>query len=126
MLAWVLGMGAGVVCVPALAHHSFAVFDQSRQMTITGTVKDFQYTNPHGWIDVIVTGPQGTFEQWGVETGPPNMLRQQGWTDHSLKPGDKVTIVVHPRKDGSHVGALMMATLPDGRVLGRPPAASKP
>jgi len=111
-----------------LAHHSFAVFDQSKEITIVGTVKEFQYTNPHGWIDVLVPGAQGVTEEWGVETGPPSQLRQQGWNKDSVKPGDKFTVVIHPRRDGTKIGSLMVLTLVDGTVLGRrpePPAESK-
>jgi hypothetical protein len=111
---------------PVFAHHSFAVFDQSKQMTIAGFVKDFQYTNPHSWIDVIVMREHGETEEWGVETGPPNQLRQQGWNKDTIKVGDKVIVVIHPRKDGTKIGSLIYLTMPDGTVIGRHPEPPAP
>ena len=100
----------------ALAHHSFAMFDQTKQVSVTGTVKDFQWTNPHAWIEV--EDPQGKL--WGVELNSPNNLVRQGWKRTALKPGDKVTVVLNPLRSGQPGGLFNAVTLPSGQVLGNP------
>ncbi len=102
----------------ALAHHSFAVFDRTKKVTLTGTVKDFQWTNPHAWIQVDVPGDKGQTTEWGVECGSPNMMARTGWKKTTLKPGDRITVVVNPLLDGRTNGSLVTATLADGTVLG--------
>jgi hypothetical protein len=102
----------------ALAHHSFAVFDRTKKVTLTGTVKDFQWTNPHAWIQVDVPGDKGQSTEWGVECGSPNMMARTGWKKTTLKPGDRITVIVNPLLDGRTNGSLVTATLPDGTVLG--------
>ena len=101
----------------ALAHHSFAVFDRTKKVTLTGTVKEFQWTNPHAWIQLDVPGDKGSTE-WGVECGSPNMMARTGWKKTSLKSGDRITVVVNPLLDGRTNGSLVTATLADGTVLG--------
>ena len=101
----------------AFAHHSYAMFDMQATKTITGTVKDFEWTNPHTWLWVYVTNASGAQEQWGIEGMSPNYLGRRGWTKNSLKPGDKVSIVVRPMRDGSPGGMFVRATLADGREL---------
>ena len=76
---------------PALAHHSFAMFDQSKQVSISGTVKDFQYTNPHSWVIVMAAGPDGKQTEWGFESEGPSTLLRAGIKHSSLAPGDKVS-----------------------------------
>jgi hypothetical protein len=114
---WLAACALGVA-LPALAHHSFAMFDQGKQVTLVGTVKEFQWTNPHAFIHIEV--PQGgASEVWDIELNSPNNLKRQGWKQTSLKPGDKVTVVANPLRDLSHKGGLFIAvTLPDGSVLG--------
>jgi Family of unknown function (DUF6152) len=102
----------------ALAHHSFAVFDRTKKVMLTGTVKDFQWTNPHAWIQLDVPGDKGQSTEWGVECGSPNMMARTGWKKTSLKPGDRITVVVNPLLDGRTNGSLVTATLADGTVLG--------
>lgn len=106
--------------VASFAHHSFAMYDSAKLVTITGTVKDFQWTNPHSVIWVITGGVDGKPEDlWSVElpTSPGNLTRM-GWTKHSLKPGDKVAIDVNPLRDGRHGGSLKKVTLlATGEVL---------
>jgi len=113
-LALVLLTAAGA----ALAHHSFAVFDRTKKVTLVGTVKDFQWTNPHAWIQVDVPGDKGQTTEWGVECGSPNMMARTGWKKTTLKPGDHITVVVNPLLDGRTNGSLVTATLADGTVLG--------
>jgi hypothetical protein len=102
----------------ALAHHSFAVFDRTKKVTLTGTVKEFQWTNPHAWIQVDVPGDKGQSTEWGVECGSPNMMARTGWKKTTLKPGDRITVIVNPLLDGRPNGSLVTITLADGTVLG--------
>ena len=104
----------------ALAHHSFAMFDQSRQVTLKGTVKEFQWTNPHAWIEVEIQNAQGKPETWGVELNSPNNLIRQGWKRTAMKPGDKVTVLINPLKDGTKGGLFNAVWLADGKLLGDP------
>lgn len=107
---------AGVTSAPVLAHHSTAVFDMEKTVEITGTVKDFQWTNPHTWTDVSVEGGDEA-GIYGLEGMSPNYLGRNGWTKHTLKPGDKLTFEVHPLKDGRKGGFMVAAKFPDGTVL---------
>ena len=102
---------------PAAAHHSFAAFDMSTEKTVTGTVKKFDYTNPHTWTWLDVANDQGGVDTWGIEGMSPNYLARRGWTRNTLKPGDKLTITIHQAKDGSHGGMWMKAVRPNGEVL---------
>jgi hypothetical protein len=110
-------------CVPALAHHSFAMFDQKREVTIKGTVREFQWTNPHAFIHVQVRDDTGGSEIWQVELNSPNNLKRQGWKSNMLQAGDVVTVVLNPLKDGSKGGLFVSITLPDGSVLHDPTRA---
>ena len=101
----------------ALAHHSYAMFDMQATKTLTGTVKDFEWTNPHTWLWVYVTNASGATEQWGIEGMSPNFLGRRGWSKSTLKSGDKVTVVIRPMRDGSKGGMFVRATKADGRVL---------
>ena len=102
--------------ISALAHHSFAMFDQAKQVTVAGTVRDFQWTNPHAFIQV--EDAQG--KMWGIELNSPNNLVRQGWKRTALKPGDKISVTLNPLRDGRPGGLFNAVTLPDGRVLGNP------
>ena len=114
------------LAAPALAHHSFAMFDMTKQVSIAGTVKDFQYTNPHSWVIVMATGPDGKQTEWGFESEGPSTLLRAGIKHSSLTPGDKVTAQAFPMRDGRPAGSLISVTKADGEVLtfraGRPPA----
>jgi hypothetical protein len=104
---------------PIAAHHSFAIFDRDVQITLTGTVKAFQWTNPHVFIQLMVKNAEGVDEEWSIEGASPNMLFRSGWTNQSFKPGDKVTIVANPLRDGKHGANFVFAQLPDGKTLGQ-------
>jgi hypothetical protein len=104
---------------PALAHHSFAMFDFKQNLSLDGTIKDFQWTNPHSWIVVTVTDASGKTVDWSVEGGSPNGLGREGWKRNSLKPGDKAVVVIHPLKDGTTGGCLVSATV-GGVQIGNP------
>ena len=106
--------------VSAFAHHSFAMFDQSKQVTLKGTVREFQWTNPHAWIHLDVPNASGGVDSWQVELNSPNNLKRQGWKSTSLMAGEKVTLMLNPLKDGTKGGLFISVTLPDGTVLGDP------
>ena len=112
---------AVVLSAPAMAHHSFSMFDQTKQVTLTGTVTAFEWTNPHAYIEIDVADEKGALKHWSVELGSPSILMQSGWKFKDLKHGDKVTVRISPLKDGKPGGLLVQATLPDGRTLGNGP-----
>jgi Family of unknown function (DUF6152) len=116
-------LAACVLAVTAYAHHSFAMFDQTQQITLKGTVREFQWTNPHAWIHLDVPDASGVKDTWQVELNSPNNLKRQGWKSSSIKPGDQVTLVLNPLKDGSKGGLFVSITLPDGTVLNDPTRA---
>jgi hypothetical protein len=102
------------------AHHSFAVFfDGARTTTVTGVVKDFQFSNPHGLIDLVVTR-DGKAEAWKVETNAPVLLRRRGWTKDSIKVGDRIVIEGWAARDGSNYLRLKRAMAADGTPIGQP------
>lgn len=102
---------------PVFGHHSFAPFDMNASMTIKGVVKDFQWTNPHVWIQVMVQGEKGPAVEWSIEATSPAGLNKKGWKPGSIKAGDTVVIEAHPLRDGRRGASLISATLPDGTVL---------
>lgn len=101
------------------SHHSAAIFDLESEIALEGTVVKFQFTNPHVWLHVNVEDDQGNVVEWRVESISPNMLKRKGWKRNSFKPGDKVSLKVHPTKDGEPKGVFIRAVLPDGKILGR-------
>jgi hypothetical protein len=101
-----------------MAHHSAAMFDDNKTIELSGTIKEFQWKNPHVWIQVIVKNADGTMKEWSVEGGGPNSLSRNGWRPSTFKPGDSVTVKVHPMRDGSAAGNFMAAKWSDGRTLG--------
>ena len=105
--------GAGL----ALAHHSFAAFDMTKDQTVTGTVQKFNYTNPHTWIWLDVPNGHGGVDTWGFEGMSPNYLSRRGWSRNTLKPGDSVTVTFRPMKDGEKGGMFVNAKRPSGEVL---------
>jgi hypothetical protein len=105
-----------VPLAPALAHHSFAMFDQKKIMTLKGTVTEFQWTNPHAFLELDVPGA-GKVQHWSIELNSPNNLKRQGWARASLKPGDKVTVRINPLRDGKPGGLFLDVVLPGGKVL---------
>jgi hypothetical protein len=113
-------LGAVAVAGAAFAHHSFAMFDQTKQVSLKGTVREFQWTNPHAWIHIDAVTENGATELWEVELNSPNNLKRQGWKSTIIKPGDAVTIVINPLRDGTKGGLFVSITLPDGTVLGDP------
>jgi hypothetical protein len=96
---------------PASAHHSFAMFDSSKQVVLVGTIKEFQWTNPHSWIQIMAKDASGKEVEYSIEGGSPNGLSRAGWKRTSLKPGDKAQLVMHPLKDGTNGGSLVTVTV---------------
>jgi hypothetical protein len=111
--------GAGLLAfsTPAFVHHSGAMFDGTREQTIAGTVREFNWTNPHSSFKVEVTDATGKSEIWAVEMNGPQNLMHDGWKRSSIKPGDKITAVVHPLRDGKPGGSYVSITLADGTTL---------
>ena len=101
---------------PATAHHSFAMFDSTKEVTLVGTVKAFQWTNPHSWLQVNVTDAAGKTVEWSFEGGSPGILSRNGWKRTSVKPGDKVTVIFYPLKDGKPGGSFLEVKAPDGKT----------
>ncbi len=114
------GIAVVLCAVPALAHHSFAMFDANKRVTVAGTVKDFQWTNPHAFIVMMVPNGDGQLEQWSIEMGGPGGLARQGWVPKTLKPGMSISVTMHPLGDGAHGGQFLAVTLPDGTQMGNP------
>jgi Family of unknown function (DUF6152) len=105
----------------AAAHHSFAMFNRDQLTSITGVVKDYEWSNPHVWIHVIANDDKGVPREWGFEMQSIAQDSRAGWRPDSVKAGDKVTVEFHPLKDGSRGGQLTSAVLANGTRLGPPP-----
>jgi hypothetical protein len=113
-------MMAAAICVMSSAvqaHHSFAMFDNSKKIDVKGTVKELQWTNPHVWLEMVVTenGQQKTYD---FEGGAVAVLKKFGWTKDTVKAGDTITLTAHPFKDGKAGGSIDFITLADGRKIG--------
>ncbi|MDP9084067.1 MAG: DUF6152 family protein [Pseudomonadota bacterium] len=105
----------------AVAHHSFAMFDNSHTVTVQGTVKDWQWTNPHTWIVLMVMNEKTQqLEEWGLEGLPTPGMARRGWSRKALKVGDKIEVDIYPLKNGANGGAIVKARA-DGREIGSPP-----
>jgi Family of unknown function (DUF6152) len=102
----------------ATAHHSAAMFDQTREVTLSGTVRDFQWTSPHCYIQLLASKDSSPVQEWSLEMAAPMYLYRLGWRPSTVKAGDKITVSVHPLRDGKRGGLLFKATTADGRQLG--------
>jgi hypothetical protein len=115
------------------AHHSGAMFDRDKQVELVGTIVSFGWTNPHSWIEIEVPNSSGGTDKWGVECNSPNNMARSGWRSTTLKPGDQVTILVHPLRSGEKGGRFISVKLADGQIFtdtagypGAAPAPAKP
>lgn len=106
-----------LIAVPAWAHHSAAGIDRLKSVTVVGTVRQFKWANPHSWMELDVPNDKGGSDVWNIEMMPPGFLVKAGWKSNSVKPGDKVSIVVRPFKNGDPGGLFVSITLPSGQVL---------
>jgi len=102
------------------AHHSFAMFDDAKELVVTGEVTEFQWTNPHTWIEMDVPDGNGVTKHWSIEGGSILGLSRQGWKRKTIERGDKISVVIHPLKSGEPGGSLMGVVTADGKVLGEP------
>jgi hypothetical protein len=112
------------IAAPADAHHSFSMFDRDKSVTVSGVVKEYEWSNPHVWIHLVAPDASGKPVEWGFEMQSVQQDIAAGWRPDSVKPGDRISVEYHPLKDGSRGGQLMGATLADGKHLG-PPAAAR-
>ncbi len=109
-------IAVGIFVVPASAHHSFAMFDATKEVTMSGTVKEFEWTNPHSWLRVTVNDPKtGKAVLWALELSSPARLTTMGMHADTVKAGDVVSVTFHPMKDGTRGGQFMAAKLPNGK-----------
>lgn len=116
------------IAASAEAHHSFAMFDRTTNISLEGTVIEFEYTNPHSWLYVEIEEADGSIAEWTIEMGSPGGMGRAGWEIDTVKPGDHVIVEIHPLKDGTWGGQYIEAKLPDGTIMGGgdsgiPPAA---
>jgi len=111
--------------VPALAHHSASMFENEKTVTVRGTVKEFEYVNPHAWLYVVVTDDEAGETLWGFEAEGPSTLMRAGIKKDALQPGDLVTVTARPMRDCRPAGAWVSVTKADGTVLAPRPLTVK-
>jgi hypothetical protein len=112
-----LPIAAAALGTPALAHHSFAMFDNTRSITLHGKVAVYQWTNPHAYLEVDADQPGGATRHYTLEMTSINMMSRGGWTSRTVKPGDEVTVIVAPLRDGRPGGLVLELILPSGRHM---------
>jgi hypothetical protein len=113
-----VGLAAVAFAAPAFAHHSFAMFDAQKTVTLQGTVKEFEWTNPHSWLRVMVNDEKaGKPALWALELSSPARLTTMGMHADSVHAGDSVSVTFHPMKDGTRGGQFIQATLPGGKQV---------
>ena len=117
---WLLS-SALVLPLELHAHHSPAMFDFSKELTLTGTVRLFQWTNPHSYIQLVVKPDEGPEQEWSLEMGANVYLYNLGWRPSTVKAGDTLTVIVVPLRNGGQAGLLVRATTADGKSLGANP-----
>lgn len=102
----------------AQGHHSFEMFDRDNPIQITGEIKEFQWVNPHTWIQIMVNEPaSGELVEWSIEGRSPNVLVRRGWTRNTVQPGDQVTLTISPLKNGDPGGAIITIEKADGSII---------
>ena len=112
-----IGLSVIGISTAATAHHSTAMYDYSKSMTLTGTVTEMQWTNPHMFIKARAPDASGNEVEWNIECGTPNINARHGWKKTDIKAGDKVVMEIHPMRDDKPAGTLVTVKLPDGRTL---------
>ncbi len=108
-----------LLVAPVYAHHSDAMFEREKILELTGTIEEFQFTNPHTWIQLNVLDDKGSTVEWSLEWGSPNQLGRQGVRPATFPAGAKVTIRNNPMRDGTPGGAFIGAKFSDGKTIGR-------
>jgi hypothetical protein len=121
---WLVSMAGAFSAHGALAHHSPVMFDQTQPRTMTGIVREFQWTNPHSYIQLIVKNDQGQDEEWSLEMGASVYLYNLGWRPSSVTAGDTLTVTIAPLRKGGTGGLLLKAATSDGKLIGRAPAGA--
>lgn len=109
------------ISTPAYVHHSGAMFERNKEITLNGTISEFTWMNPHSSFKVNVVGTNGEIEVWAIEMNGPNNLIRLGWKRSTIKKGDKVTVIINPLRNGQFGGWYRGITLPDGTTLGSEP-----
>ena len=109
--------GMAVLAAPALAHHSFAMFDNTRSLTLKGKVTKYQWTNPHGYLELDAEDGSGAARHFTLEMTSINMLSRGGWTSRTVRAGDEVTAIMAPLRDGQPGGLLLELVLPSGKHM---------
>jgi len=112
-----LAVAAALLGSPAVAHHSFAMFDQSKTFQVQGTVKEVLLVNPHSWLQLMATNAQGKQVEYTFEMSAVGTMARDGWTRDKVNPGDKVTVIGHPLRDGTAGGQFLSITLPNGQKI---------
>jgi hypothetical protein len=118
MGARTIGLGAALALILAgnsWAHHSHAFYEPDQEITLEGTVREFQWVNPHSWLYLVVTNENGESEEWTLEARAPFRLAEQGWEPEAIKAGDAVTVIVKPLRGGARGGLLGTVRMSDGR-----------
>jgi hypothetical protein len=111
------GIAVTLLAAPAVAHHSFAMFDQTRVIYLSGKVKEFEFVNPHAWLHLAITNDKGEVANWSFEGGAVSQLAKLGWSRESFKTGDAVEVGFRPMKDGSRAGQIMSVKLANGQKV---------
>lgn len=121
-LAWAgalsLALAGLTVGMPAGAHHSMAMFDNQKKVTVSGTVSEFQWTNPHAYIQLRAKDASGAEVEWSMEMGAPMYLYARGWRPSTLKAGSRVDVTIHPLRSGQPGGVVLEVKTPDGKTVG--------
>ena len=126
-LTAIVASAALASAAPVLAHHSFSMFATDKTVALKGVVKEFEWTNPHSWLHMKVTTPEGAVQNWAFEMASPAQLSARGGLKpDTLKPGDEVTVQMHPMKDGSHGGSYVAVKLASGTTIGNWQADATP
>ena len=123
-IAGAAAAAAILTAVPGLAHHSFAMFDHDRSLTLKGTVVAYQWTNPHGYLTLDAEQASGT-KRYLMELTSINMLTRAGWNSRTIKAGDHVTAIMAPLRDGQPGGLLLEVQLPNGKTMVTPVPQAK-
>ena len=118
-IACALALALCLPAVPAAAHHSMAMFDQTKTVVLSGTVKQFQWTNPHCYIQLTVKDANGKDVEWSLEMGAPMYLYAKGWRPSSLKAGVPIKVTINPLRNGDPGGIVLTASTADGKQIGK-------
>ncbi len=115
---------AGAICLSAIvptasAHHSNAMFDMTEEVTISGVVREFQWSNPHAYIQMVATDESGQEVEWSVEMGAPMYLYARGWRPRTLRPGSEIIVMLNPLRNGQAGGVAVAVTDAEGNPIGR-------